>query len=446
MQQVLQEIRDPPRKRIRRPFALQNALAAIGPPAQAVAPAVVPAHRDMAAVRACIRKRPAAAADTAALMDAQAAGCRLPQVSKEDLQAIASFNSNSKLRCAWPLQQHIRFSSIAAGSTKNDAGAELFEKLNEWFLGASRTTRITSKVSAAEALTVDRRRLAPYAIKLANTICHVDHDARALLELYVTRALPKDSLLLVVDGSMSDETPLPMNTNQFQAAAQKTSPSEPSQALGTEIVQHTGLTGRTNLGGKGKAVSKVLQSHSFFGTLFRHPGTSQLITISGSAQTWLQLLDRTTGECLLDAERRRSPLTSKSELFGDKVRLTVHDRAGSNDRCERAWVRSLGEGWERIALGCEVRQIAGVYTKVFSCLVPQAIKGQIHFARSLNFGTGVFRFSRHLHSFVRSRLRVERGEPPRDAQRYKRHLLRLCLARGGRLLQRRLSLRTLPKW
>jgi len=94
-------------------------------------------------------------------------------------------------------------------------------------------------------------------------------------------------------------------------------------------------------------------------------------------------------------------------------------------------------------LHCEVHMTTGVHSKTYD-FVPECIRGQIHFALAVNVGTGLTTFQQALTNVVRSRLRIRRGSPPAGAIAYRKHLLRLCMSRGARLVERRLALVTLP--
>ena len=68
----------------------------------------------------------------------------------------------------------------------------------------------------------------------------------------------------------------------------------------------------------------------------------------------------------------------------------------------------------------------------------------MHFARVLNEGTNLSKFNKHLRCIIKERLVIRRGTPPPSILPYKMQLLRLCLSRGPRLLQRKLALWTGP--
>lgn len=177
--------------------------------------------------------------------------------------------------------------------------------------------------------------------------------------------------------------------------------------------------------------------------LFRCPTTRRLVSLTGSSLAPLQLLQRTTGECLLAADRRREAMTPKAEVFQAKTRLATLDAYAANERVERAKQRERGENWRRMLLRCEVHQTAGAMKRFFA-LVDGLTSGQIHFALSLRFCTNFSVFSEFLKEVVRRRIRIRRGTPPADAVAFRTQLLRLCLARGPKLLQRHVALACLP--
>lgn len=122
------------------------------------------------------------------------------------------------------------------------------------------------------------------------------------------------------------------------------------------------------------------------------------------------------------------------------------DSASSNFRAERAILasrRDEGHQWQSLFFACEVHKVSIVHRRTFS-ICDDDISGQVHLSLAVNLGTGMLMFGRLLRAFVRERLVVMRGRPPRAAQEYRQHLLRLCMARGSRLLAKRLYLSRLP--
>eukprot|EP00959_Pyramimonas_sp_CCMP1952_P253994 5306127-Pyramimonas_sp.AAC.1 len=102
--------------------------------------------------------------------------------------------------------------------------------------------------------------------------------------------------------------------------------------------------------------------------LFRTPD-GRLVSIKGRAMTWLQHLDRTTGECLLAAAKQMSAVTDWHKKFANKLRVSCSDGAGANDRYEREYLRELGSqsyGRHRLPVGCEIHLVAGCHEKTFA--------------------------------------------------------------------------------
>ena len=199
-----------------------------------------------------------------------------------------------------------------------------------------------------------------------------------------------------------------------------------------------------SVGKKTKTVTKLVQSRSMFGMLVRAAGSGRLVQVQGTSLTWLQQLDRTTGECLLSAADQRDAVSPHASAFGFKVQVSTLDGAGSNHRCERAaHARRVEQGWLRFEWTCSVHKLANVHSHVFA-LADETIRGQIHLALSLNTGNNLTRFNKHLRAVVSEQVRIKRGTPPPECLHYKRQLLALAMARGSRMLARRLALWSLP--
>lgn len=192
-----------------------------------------------------------------------------------------------------------------------------------------------------------------------------------------------------------------------------------------------------------KTVAKLLQSASEFGLLVRLP-SGKLLTIFGRCLNWIQWLWRTTGKCLLAADEARSVVTPEASHFASKTRVTTLDGASANDRCERQIQRDrAAAGWKRLSVTCFIHKAAIIHTHVFSC-VEEVVSGQVNLALCVNQGVGISALGRHLRSYVAGHLRILRGSCPKDAIPYKRQLLRLCLGRGTRLLEKKAVLWALP--
>ncbi|CAK0849733.1 unnamed protein product, partial [Prorocentrum cordatum] len=171
----------------------------------------------------------------------------------------------------------------------------------------------------------------------------------------------------------------------------------------------------------------------------------------GRAMTWLQHLDRTTGECLLAAAKQRSAITDWHRKFANKLRVSCLGGAGAHDRYEREYLRELrsqADGWHRLPVGCEIHLVAGCHGKTFAPVNPM-IMGQIHWALAINEGTSFNRFQRIAKNIVKERIVFRQGWGPLNLKKPLRDIVAiyfgwLCAARGSRLLAKRLALSFLP--
>lgn len=294
---------------------------------------------------------------------------------------------------------------------------------------------------------LQRHQYQPFIKRLANTVVHLERDNRCLIESACEATLPPASLLFLVDAARYDETPMKLSASPppLKAAAAESEALDAGGAgeVGQLVLQQSSFH-MAYVGRKASGVKKLLQSEGTWGFIIQDPSSGKLLTVIGRAATWLQLLERTTGEVLLEAARRRSTVSSASESFNHKLRLVQHDAHGANDRCEQGWMRDHGDSWALLELHCDVHKVAGIQTKTIGNMMKGTISGQLHFALAVNDGVGMHRFKRVLRELVVERLVIRRGRPAADAESFRRHVLRLCLARGSRLLERRLALWCLP--
>lgn len=72
------------------------------------------------------------------------------------------------------------------------------------------------------------------------------------------------------------------------------------------------------------------------------------------------------------------------------------------------------------------------------------MSGMINFQLSLRDGTGMTRFRKLLQREVATTLKISHTPPSREAVAYTRHIIRLCMSRGSRLVDKIVSMRLLP--
>ena len=345
----------PSRKR-RRGALLREALAEV---AQAPAPAFDRAEQ-LAVARNHIKKRCVRGANTTSA-GLQIAGIelpRLPVVPREVMNAIV--NAAQVRPPLWPLGPFIKPAFLAAqqelgGVIKDDE----FRRIANWYLGG-RTGKVSSKVCAADALDVDRRKLGSSVQRLANTLVHADHEFRWTFEQALINALAEGDLLCYIDMSRSDETPMPVTVNNIP----RYQPEIPDQPPGTSVVIHDSSVQATQLNQRRrKTPTKILQSEQRCGILVRS-GNGDIVAFLIPTLTWLQLMDRTTGECLVEADNQRTAVSDAAKKFKYKMRLSVFDSAKSNPRSEKAITAAKGPDWAHLSFACEVHMTANNFRKV----------------------------------------------------------------------------------
>merc|ERR1711966_603844 len=88
--------------------------------------------------------------------------------------------------------------------------------------------------------------------------------------------------------------------------------------------------------------------------------SGKLVSFCGSTVNWVQVLDRTTAEVLLEADNRRSGRTEFSELFQQRTTSSCLDQAASNKRWRRSVVPPAScaqsspeqHSWQQLSLDC----------------------------------------------------------------------------------------------
>ena len=165
-------------------------------------------------------------------------------------------------------------------------------------------------------------------------------------EHIVSARLPRSAQVWYFDFARQDESPLPValeNANQLFLAtkkiidAQQPQPDTNPLALCRYQKNPVQFTQR-----KERKSAKILQSESEWAMLIKLT-SGEYVTIHGTALMPLQLLDRNTGECLLEADLRRCPISDKINSFSEKTRFTALDGALANERCEKALLQHRGD-------------------------------------------------------------------------------------------------------
>ena len=272
--------------------------------------------------------------------------------------------------------------------------------------------RVSTKAAMSASLGLDRRKISSHLYQLAGAIVHHSRDARFCIEAQLASCLDPQDCLLCVDATQNDETPLRVGIHEQPSAlaAPASSSTRAARSASTDAVAvvptRVSLPALPVLVRKEKTTVKILQSRDSWGLLFRAPG-GRLVSCYGWTHSWLQLLDRTTAECLSEAARQRSSITTEfCNRFQAKTRMLTLDGALSNERAERSFkkdLEALSSGWTRLNIACEAHFCAGSHKKTFH-LVDSLISGQLHWALALNEGTAFLRFTRILKQVVKRRI------------------------------------------
>jgi len=182
-------------------------------------------------------------------------------------------------------------------------------------------------------------------------------------------------LLCYVEVVAADETPLPIGLDDSTIV----SAGAPSVvAASSAIIQQSQLPKLPVLAKTTTTTCKIMQSQARFGMVVRTVG-GDIVTIMGVSGSFLQVLERTTAECLRSADYQRQAMSTFAERFKAKTRVAIMDSAPSNLRAERAVMRDreIKGGWQHLALGCEVHRTSSAYKCTFG-LLDEDIRGQIH--------------------------------------------------------------------
>jgi hypothetical protein len=382
-----------------------------------------------------VRQRPAANV-VALRMPNSLSVSRLPHVSDAVVascrtgQLFAGLNQFPLL----PQVQHMFFSlpDIAPAADTHIA------HLCAHYLGRASKFRCSTQSALASTIGCDRHKTALLTRQLANVAVHADRALKLALEgATVALASSPMDLLCYIDFSTGDETPMPVS---FESHAQSDGVGDSTTS--TNLVLYKSSLVECSSSKRQKTVAKLLQSASKFAMLVRR-GDGQLLSVIGSSACWVQVLDRTTSNCLVDAEVCRRLSSLQADKFRVKSRATCYDKAGSNKASNRATIAGRKPGWQPIEIDCEVHVTATCQGYALrGC--GDCIAGQIHFALAINFGTGLLIFKTVLQLLVSSRVVVVRTPPPARAETFRRALMRLSLDRGPRLLEKRLVVGFLP--
>jgi len=177
------------------------------------------------------------------------------------------------------------------------------------------------------------------------------------------------------------------------------------------------------------APAKLLQSELTFVLLYRMAGKYTCLKMRVPVR--VQSLQRTTGECVLQALREHTPgLLSHPGLphVTRKQRLVVTDRGGGMLRAERAW-RERREDVVVLQHTCDIHRCSAIRDKAMTSMESN-ISGLIHLALSMREAGSVASFRKAMRTVILKRLKIHTGRPPRACQEHHRRVLGIFIASG----------------
>ena len=339
---------------------------------------------------------------------------------------------------------------LAAKDLQQGEGASpptAFHRLAEMFLSPQPRLH-TSKAALSTLLQMSPQDIEPKLSILANAILHLESHSRHQLE----RALAScpSTKILYVDLNRMDETPLKLTSREAlvtllppptppleEGGMPAEPPAAPQRGDGLPQLRST-------------STHKVFYSEQRFLLLLHSEsgaagaGHPFYIGIRGQSLTWNQLIERTTGQCQLQALLDVTEVSSASQAFPSRVRACTSDQHGANKKSERLLTEIRTEQvWQNLHVPCIVHRVGRALTNSFG-LVEGAVSGMINVSLVLSTGAALRQFQLSLIALVKQRLRVVRGEPPLDVSEFHSFVLRRFCHTGTRQVERQTILSQLP--
>ena len=220
-----------------------------------------------------------------------------------------------------------------------------------------------------------------------------------------------------------DETPMICNVRDPHA--QQLLHSLSSKLEGTE--EENTLAQMQHVLGKGKndpVVSKLLQSRSRYGIIIE-TDPHKYVLVLGDTLTHPQSMGRANASCLVACLIRAGTLPLASRRFHVQCRASTSDKAGYNLLAEHILQEQRGAACCSFKLSCDAHSLATCVGKTLGSLCGGDVQGLLRSALSLQVGTYMCTFRTALAQVVKSKLIFCKGTLPREAMKYKEHVLNL---------------------
>ena len=272
-----------------------------------------------------------------------------------------------------------------------------------------------SDSAIGDRMGVDRRRVPELATRMANACIQAERHATEQMLEQLTKAIldNKGRAILFVEALRGDETPL--KTKAKAAAQTNTEESAvalPEGTLPTILESSTGT-------------QKIVQAEWMGAALYQVPGGKHLL-ITFPLCTWLQVVDRTTGECYKEALGRICPNFALIADFERIVRVLTSDRDAAIRKAER---RTAEENpmVSHIHFPCHIHIAAGIMGRV-SELMKDGVSCLVELALCLGQAGAMAAFRKALREVLQQDLRIRLGAPPSEHEGHRRSILDLAYA------------------
>ena len=276
--------------------------------------------------------------------------------------------------------------------------------------------------------------------RLACLCVWADRWLRARLEWRIADYVPNVSLLLYIDASAYDETPLKLTTKHFGFVRTGDDVRDVTSIVAADSSE--ALLASQEVGDvvfKDVSPCKLLQTQSAFGMVVRI--AARTVLIRSNSLHWVQVLDRNTADALRHALNLSTGVSPAASEFDRKLRLSAVDKAGSNVRNESG-IMEQRPGWESLVSFCHVHVASTCHTKTFD-LADAHVTGAINYALSIIGGASMQEFREALRDVIDSRMQILVGTRSAQATEFAQAAMSLYLKEGSHLQRRRAILTTL---
>ena len=318
---------------------------------------------------------------------------------------------------AVPLRRSVDVVHVLAA--REDVGLDAHvQKLGDAFFSTVRDHRITTKVSVADALGVDRFTLEAKLGRLANCLLHCDRVG--LQALGETLRVDATDLCLFVEVARYDATKIETTTEQsvkdivgqiassaIQGSIKEVDVIEPA----TESIIELPI-----VASKTSAPSYLLGSDHVWACLVKIPDGEEhrLVAFFGTVLAWVQLIDRSTAETCKRSLSEISATFIDAHQYKLKVRASNTDSASSNFRTEDSIAQDREGSWVNIKLPCFIHKGSTSHTKTFE-LSARDVSAMVHFSLSVSTSASMAKFRKAAIAVICERLVIKRGSPSEGA-------------------------------